>query len=205
MEQLLWNIRYDVSPDDVNLVYDPSRQKMLEDIFTTLIRPQVSENPRILNVGFGLRVEEIAALMVLDPRSIAGVDQDTRIGSPKWKRYTDSLSHDDKRRLEQTVSLWDRDVRSLPDDNYDLVCAMRIHPLLQNGDDIRRLIKLSSGLVLISCWRQSGIGYRTDDGVLTEAEHIDKLFDPYRDNLIHAMLPVDAEESHIWVLDTSSL
>lgn len=201
-ETLKYKLLYDISPNDANLTYDTEREHELTQIVDNWVKPHAPHNPTILDVGVGIRIEEFLALRVLGPQCIEGIDNDhTRwgYGFAKWNRYLDAQSPDMRRELKKVISLHQSDVRTIDGVQRDIVVALRIHPHLQNEDGIQQLIDLSKQLVVISCWRESGVGW----GRKTEAEHIDELLQPYAHQLIVPMQPIGPEESHIWVLDKS--
>lgn len=190
---------------DQRMEMDSAIQTGIEDILTLYVAPYAPARPSILDVGFGMRPEELVALKrVLNPALIVGIESGNLgdIGFPKWKHYLRGLSQRDKLYVKEHITVRPDDVWGIDEaKSYDIVCAFSIAPLLQNQRTIITLRDMAASLVVITTYKNSI--YRFGDRV--EHEHIDYLLDPFHDQLLVRKTPISGPttDGFIWVLQTN--
>ncbi len=195
--------------DELALTSDP-RMEMRQDIqsgietlLTHYVAPHAPANPTVLDVGFGMRPEEFLALRdALNPSQIVGIESGNLgdIGFPKWKHYRRGLQQYDREELDRLVTVRPDDVWGMDGEEYDIVCAFSIAPLLQNARTIRDFHNMATSVVVITTYINS---IYTFDGRV-EHEHINYLLDPYADELLvrHESIVGPTTDGYIWVMKT---
>lgn len=198
IDALIFQFQHHHNPESVNLIMRRGEQADIERMLEEHVQPYAPEHPTILDVGVGMRVEELEALLMLQPRSITGLIYDTKgqgsIGLAKWALH-DSRTNDSQ--VKGKVRLVPGDVRDHHGGPYDVVCALGIAPQLQNDLDMREIINHSKGLVVVTSYRGSRLQWPEE----SEPAHIDHVLDPWSAQLKIRMQPMEyGNDSHIWVL-----
>lgn len=204
LEQLRVLLEDLAAASDPRMEMDSAKQTGIENILTHHVAPYTPAQPTILDVGFGMRPEELVALRhVLNPRQIVGIESGSLgdIGFPKWRRHVRGLPQGERQEVNRHITVRRDDVWGMDREAYDIVCAFSIAPLLQNERTIKTLRDMATSLIVITTYKDSI--YRFGDRV--EHEHIDYLLEPWSGQLLVRKEPIQGPttDGYIWVMQTS--
>lgn len=203
LEQLRGLLEDLARESDPRMEMDSAIQTGIANILMRYVTPYAPAQPTILDVGFGMRPEEFDALQsVLNPRQIVGIEPGSLgdIGFPKWRRHVRRLSRRDRQEVDRLITIRPDDVWGMDGEEYDIVCAFSIAPLLQNERTIRDFRGMARSVVVITTYKDSKY---TFDGRV-EHEHIDYLLNPWSNQLLIRKEPIQGPttDGYIWVMHT---